>query len=80
MTIDTSNIELWLKSKTTISAIASVLVYIAGVRGWFGLDYTTAVEISTVLAGAAAIFMRAGIAKVENLIKDIPEVPPEAKK
>ncbi|HEY6019778.1 MAG TPA: hypothetical protein VIY48_07705 [Candidatus Paceibacterota bacterium] len=77
MVIDTSALTGWVQSKTTISSIAAVLVYLAGVNGWFGLDYAVAVQISTALAGLAAVFMRNGIAKLEVLVKDIPEIPVE---
>jgi uncharacterized membrane protein YuzA (DUF378 family) len=79
MVIDTSALTGWVQSKTTISSIAAVLVYIAGVNGWFGLDYSMAVQIATVLSGLAAIFMRNAIFKLQETVKDIPEIPPEVK-
>ncbi len=75
MVIDLSGITVWMKSKTTISTIAAVIVFLAGARGY--VDYPTAVEIATALMGLAAIFMRNAIAKVETQIKDIPGPPPE---
>lgn len=69
MVIDTDAITGWMTSKTTISAIASAIVYIGGVRGW--IDYPTALQISTILGGLAAVFMRNAIQKVNAKVDEV---------
>jgi len=71
ITIDISGLTAWIASKTTISSIAAVIVYLAGTRGF--IDYTTSVELATVLSGLAVIFLRNAVAKVEGGVKTIEE-------
>jgi len=71
MTFDTTGITDIIKSKTIISTIAAALMYLLGTRGY--IDYTTAVELATVLSALAVIFLRNALNKVENVVKEIPE-------
>jgi hypothetical protein len=52
-----------LKSKTSVSAVASFLVAILGPR--IGLDQTTALEIAGAIGTLAILFLRNGIIKAQ---------------